>query len=209
MKKRSTVTVKESQYGDHEYEVYYGNDLVGYIEVKDIDYHRGTIPVFRGKLYLDSEYVWDFVKKARKPTWKKIFGEKADDEMHTFLDYLQPNEKRRFAVHYVEFLYPGSGGLGLNVDIDYPREHFSEEIQLYLEEVYGEELEGVDEETIEHLIEEFRDLEDKYLDLYVILADGLREIYKIYEAELEAYDEDYDEYYEDEDYHDEDVEDIE
>jgi len=150
------------------------NTEYGEIEIKDLDWHRGLIPLPSGTMTID-------YKKVKELAQKYGLDEKLD-LVDAFLEYCGINiYSMDFGSSYVEFLYPGSPGLGYNFHVKWidPEirnsdiEEFSEDlspedrrfllrkrddIEKFLEsinDIYGEMLDYV-EEYVQSLEEEAR-----------------------------------------------------
>ena len=130
----------------------------GTIEITEVTYHRGTIPVIQGMVHLD----WYKIQGELK------MGQKESELLEWYYDYNL--WYRNFTSSYTEFLYRGSPDLGYNLEIDYPEIPTVDELK--------EELEYLHDKT-------FLGKEELLANRLVYLAEKINEYY--YQAEKVIY----------------------
>ena len=105
----------------------------GVVEVTDIKYHRGIIPIFKGKISLS----WQNVQRELKMTKEE------SELLEWYYDYNLWD--RNFTSSYTEFLYRGGPDLGYNLEIDYLEVPTVDELKEEIEYLHDETFLGKEE----------------------------------------------------------------
>jgi len=162
----------------------------GEVEIKEVDWHRGMIPLPSGTMIIDDKVVQ---KIARE------YGlDKKLDLVEEFLEYCGINiYSMDFSSSYTEFLHPGSPDLGYNFHVDW----IDTEIEDSDIEDFSEDLSPEDKrfllqkkEDIEGFLDSINDIYDKMLDYVDSYVQSLEEEARYGDSEegddeLEEYDE--------------------
>ncbi len=147
------------------------NTRYGEIEIKDVRWHRGMIPLPRGTMLIDDKVVKKIAKEYGLDKHWELVGE--------FLDYLGINiYSMDFSSSYTEFLYPGSPGLGYNFHArwidstidDEDLEEFSEYVSPAEKEFLLQK-----KEDIEGFLDRINGIYDKMLDYVDSYVQSLQE----------------------------------
>jgi len=137
----------------------------GVIEVTDIEYHRGIIPVFQGRVCLSWQKIQRKLKMAR-----------VENELLEWW-YNYNLWDRDFTSSYIEFLSPKSLDLGYNLTIDYLEIPTVEELKENIEYLHDETFLGKEELLANRLVYLIKQINEYYYQ-------AEKKIYKL-EEELE------------------------
>ena len=137
----------------------------GVIEITDIEYHRGTIPVFQGRVWLS----WQKIQRKLKIT----------REENEILEWWYDGNTwdRDFASSYTEFLYRGGSDLGYNLEIDYLEVPTVDELKEEIEYLHDKTFLGKEELLANRLVYLIKQINEYYYQ-------AEKKIYKL-EEELE------------------------
>jgi hypothetical protein len=142
------------------------------IEIEELDYHRGLIPLFSGRITVYSDA---YTLKGKQTKAKKLaydaFTSYEDQRLRRY-DYYN-----RFGMAYTEFLYPGSPDLGLSVDITYANIPDFEDFKHDYEKYY-------DTKTIRTAYKYLTELYDQYNDALYEAEQAIRKYQKELENEI-------------------------
>lgn len=120
----------------------------GHIKIKNIEYHRGIIPLPRGTICLETfpnpeqifNVLHDFFKEIGIPG---MFSEQdCIDWLLYFLDV--DVDCVKFYTSYTEFLYPGSSDVGYNLEIDYVENAETEDIEEWINKLFEDIIKKVE-----------------------------------------------------------------
>ena len=122
----------------------------GVIEITDIEYHRGTIPVFQGRVCLS----WEKIQRKLKIT----------REENELLEWWYDGNTwdRNFTSCYIEFLSPNSPDLGYNLAIDYPEIPTVDELKEEIEYLHEKTLLGRKELLANRLVYLIKQINEYY-----------------------------------------------
>ena len=112
----------------------------GVIEITSIEYHRGIIPVLRGRVCLS----WQKIQKTLKITHEEF------ELLEWWYNYSLWD--RDFKSNYIEFLFPKSLDLGYNLAINYLELPTVEELKENIEYLHSEILSGREEFLANRLV---------------------------------------------------------
>jgi len=112
----------------------------GIIEVADIKYHRGIIPIFKGRVSLS----WQKIQRKLKITHEEF------ELLEWWYNYNLWD--RDFTSNYIEFLFPKSPDLGYNLAINYLEIPTVKELKENIEYLHSEILFGREEFLANRLV---------------------------------------------------------
>ena len=122
----------------------------GVIEITNIEYHRGTIPVFKGRVSLS----WQEIRRKLRMTHEE------DELLEWWYDYNV--WYRDFASSYTEFLFPQSPDLGYNLIIDYLEIPSIDELKEDLEYLHEKVILGREEIIANRLVLLIKQINEYY-----------------------------------------------
>ena len=122
----------------------------GVIEVTDIEYHRGIIPVFQGRVCLSWQKIQRKLKMAR-----------VENELLEWW-YNYNLWDRDFTSSYIEFLSPKSLDLGYNLAINYLEIPTVDELKEEIEYLHSEALLGREELLANRLVYLIKQINEYY-----------------------------------------------
>jgi len=122
----------------------------GTIEITEVAYHRGTIPVIQGMVHLD----WYKIQGELK------MGQKESELLEWYYDYNLWD--RNFTSCYIEYLSPGSPDLGFNLMLDYPEIPSIDELKEDLEYLHEKAILGREEIIANRLVYLIKQINEYY-----------------------------------------------
>ena len=122
----------------------------GVIEITDIEYHRGTIPIFQGRVCLS----WQKIQRKLKITREE------NELLEWYYDYNL--WYRNFTSSYTEFLYRGGPDLGYNLEIDYLEVPTVDELKEEIEYLHEKALLGREELLANRLVYLIKQINEYY-----------------------------------------------
>jgi hypothetical protein len=147
------------------------NTRYGEIEIKDVRWHRGGIPLPKGTMLIDNKVVKKIAKEYGLDKHWDLVGE--------LLDYLDIDiYSMDFSSSYTEFLYPGSPDLGYNFHARWIDSTISDsDLEDFLKYVSPAEKEFLlkKREDIERFLDSINDIYDKMLDYVDSYVQSLQE----------------------------------